>query len=242
MVLRPKIIISPVSHFNRSIYLRTTYLLAASCAAAFLLDHRECRRPALLMGASDEAYQKVQIPQRGQAPTHVIYGTLMGDTGIHTYDVYRDMKAAPALRRYRSQWLREERAGNKANIAVEPVLPIVKADVVLGEYLDGHVGTVHGGILALMVDDFFGHAYEAVGVPMAVTANLNMNYRAPVPGGARVCMMAELTAWEGRKLFFALQVVDGSDNRKVCCDATCLYIIPRPVHEKMLKEGFVVDS
>lgn len=37
-----------------------------------------------------------------------------------------------------------------------------------GKVLDGLIGTVHGGTLALLLDDFLVHAYESVGIPLAV--------------------------------------------------------------------------
>ena len=54
-------------------------------------------------------------------------------------------------------------------------IPLVVAVVQLGNNLDGHEGVIHGGILALQVDDVLGFAYEEIPIPM-VTANLVVLY------------------------------------------------------------------
>jgi acyl-coenzyme A thioesterase PaaI-like protein len=178
-------------------------------------------------------FQKVEIPKRGQVPTHAIYGTLLGDAGIVSYDVYRCLENVPWIQRTQKQWLQDQK-----DPPTNAPGPIVVALVELGNGLDGHVGTVHGGILSLLMDDFLGHAYEALGVPVAVTASLAINFRAPVPAGSQIQLVAQLKSWEGRKLYWTLQVVD-PDSKKLYCEATSLYIIPRGAYDEMMKSGFV---
>jgi acyl-coenzyme A thioesterase PaaI-like protein len=50
------------------------------------------------------------------------------------------------------------------------------ADIPLGHKLDGHEGVVHGGVLAMLFDDAMGMAFGAMGVTMALTANLSVDY------------------------------------------------------------------
>ena len=52
----------------------------------------------------------------------------------------------------------------------------IVARVSLGKNLDGHTGVVHGGILALLMDDLMGVSCHVMGIPMAFAANLNMDY------------------------------------------------------------------
>jgi uncharacterized protein (TIGR00369 family) len=105
----------------------------------------------------------------------------------------------------------------------------VVAVVQIGASLDGHEGVVHGGILALLIDDVLGFGYEALGdVPMAVTANLNINYIAPVPANTTVLVVADLLRREGRKLYWEVRVVS-TDRKTLFCNATSLFIIPRTV-------------
>jgi acyl-CoA thioesterase FadM len=70
--------------------------------------------------------------------------------------------------------------------------------------------------LSLLMDDFLGHAYEALGVPVAVTASLAIDFRAPVKAGSQIELVAHLKSREGRKLYWTLRVVD-PDSKKLYC-------------------------
>jgi uncharacterized protein (TIGR00369 family) len=107
----------------------------------------------------------------------------------------------------------------------------VKAIVKLGLAVDGHMGVVHGGILALLIDDVLGFAYEALDIPLAVTANLNINYRAAVPADSEITILTTLVERKERKLSWEVQVL--SANGLLHCEATSIYVIPRDVYETM---------
>jgi acyl-coenzyme A thioesterase PaaI-like protein len=62
------------------------------------------------------------------------------------------------------------------NVDTSDLLCIIK----FGAALNGHPGVVHGGITALLFDNTFGWLFFARSIPVGVTANLNINYRAPV--------------------------------------------------------------
>jgi adenylylsulfate kinase len=103
---------------------------------------------------------------------------------------------------------------------------VVIGYVRFGENLDGHPAVVHGGILSLIFDDICGFAYEALGVHHAVTANLNIDYRAPVPAGTEVRVVVQLYSREGRKLFWRAQMTS-MDQETLYAEASSLFIIPR---------------
>lgn len=103
---------------------------------------------------------------------------------------------------------------------------VVIGFVTFGSHLNGHPSLVHGGIISLMFDDMCGFAYEAVGVRHAVTANLTVNYRAPVPAGSQVRLAVQLESKEGRKLFWKAQMTS-LDQQVLYAEATSLYIIPK---------------
>jgi acyl-coenzyme A thioesterase PaaI-like protein len=111
------------------------------------------------------------------------------------------------------------------------------ARIRLGRSADGHPGVVHGGILALLIDDVLGFAYpialarkaaaaaastgsgasrsDASDATVAVTANLNVNYASPVPSGSSIRVLVYLTEQTDRKLVWRATVVgdDGSEDK-----------------------------
>ena len=148
-----------------------------------------------------ETYHRMPLPERGQEENgHAIFGLLLGTDMIESYDIFR----------------RPEKSHDNVIIAY----------VKFGDRVDGHPGVVHGGILSLCFDDAMGFAYEALGVSMAVTANLNVDYRAPVPAGTNVRISAQLERREGRKLFWKAQMTS-IDKTVLYAEASSLYIIPR---------------
>lgn len=150
----------------------------------------------------------MDLPDRASADSHVIYGALLADNLVESYHAYR-------------------------KLSDNTVVAVVQ----LGRGVDGHPGVVHGGILALLMDDVLGFGYEALGdVPMAVTANLNINYLQAVPAGACVLVQAALQQREGRKLHWKVRVVSAEDESVIYCEATSLFIIPRDVYERSNNE------
>lgn len=157
-----------------------------------------------------QGYQRMDLPLRAESQSHVIYGTLLTDNVVESYRSFKNMK-----------W------NNKSSENV------VVALVQLGNGVDGHPGVVHGGILALIVDDVLGFGYEALDdVPMAVTANLNVNYLKAVPAGSRLWIQAQLQKQEGRKLHWSVQVMSADNTETVYCEATSLFIIPRHLYHE----------
>jgi len=167
----------------------TTTIKSSTSSSSFPLD--------------PSVYQRMDLPDRANTDSHVIYGALLADNLVESYHAYRNIH------------------DNTVVVAV----------VQLGRGVDGHPGVVHGGILALLMDDVLGFGYEALGdVPMAVTANLNINYLQAVPAGARVLVQAQLQQREGRKLYWKVRVVSARDESEIYCEATSLFIIPRDAY------------
>jgi acyl-coenzyme A thioesterase PaaI-like protein len=158
--------------------------------------NKTCQLPEL------QSYQQMEIPDRAQVPGHALFGVLIGKDLIESYEVYK----------------RPQEDTESENVLVV----LVK----FGTRLDGHSGVVHGGILSLIFDDALGFGYEALGVHMAVTANLKVDFRAPVPAGAKVRVDAQLEYREGRKLFWKAQMTS-LDKSILYAEATSLYIVPR---------------
>ncbi|XP_038850947.1 acyl-coenzyme A thioesterase THEM4 [Salvelinus namaycush] len=91
-----------------------------------------------------------------------------------------------------------------------------------GHLLEGPPGHVHGGAIATMIDTVTGtHATYLSGPVM--TANLNINYRSPIPLGSTVLLTCSLDKKEGRKTFVSCQVTN-TDSSKLHTEATGLFL------------------
>ncbi|KAI8814082.1 HotDog domain-containing protein [Cladochytrium replicatum] len=93
-----------------------------------------------------------------------------------------------------------------------------------GKSLCGHDGIVHGGFLATILDE----ATAKTAIPhlpgkTGFTANLNINYRRPVPADRFYIAYSRLTKVDGRKAF-----TEGKIRAVVHVEATALFIAPRP--------------
>uniref|UniRef100_A0AAQ5Z5Y1 Acyl-coenzyme A thioesterase THEM4 n=1 Tax=Amphiprion ocellaris TaxID=80972 RepID=A0AAQ5Z5Y1_AMPOC len=87
-----------------------------------------------------------------------------------------------------------------------------------GHLLEGPPGNVHGGAIATIIDTVTGtHATLLSGTVM--TANLNINYRSPIPLGGTVHIESSLDRKEGRKTFLSCRVTS-TDGSKLHTEAT----------------------
>ena len=148
-----------------------------------------------------ETFEKMALPERFFSEGHAIFGVLMGENMIESYEVYKRPEGS-----------------NDENVVI--------AHVKLGDRINGHPGVVHGGILSLIFDDALGFGFEALGVKMAFTANLTVDYRIPVPAGTTIRVLAQLEHREGRKLFWKAQMTS-MDGKTIFAECKSLYIIPR---------------
>lgn len=70
----------------------------------------------------------------------------------------------------------------------------------LGSDICGHPGIVHGGMLATLLDEGLARCcFPALPNKVGVTANLNVDYRAPAMADSYVALRAETVKVEGRK-------------------------------------------
>jgi len=96
-----------------------------------------------------------------------------------------------------------------------------------GSKINGHPTIVHGGITSLVFDNSFGWLFFSVDLPMAVTANLNVNYRNPLPMNTTCILRSKLNKLEGRKMFMTAVLHD--TNGKMIADSTSLFIALKPL-------------
>nr|XP_046255972.1 acyl-coenzyme A thioesterase THEM4 [Scatophagus argus]XP_046255973.1 acyl-coenzyme A thioesterase THEM4 [Scatophagus argus] len=91
-----------------------------------------------------------------------------------------------------------------------------------GHLLEGPPGHVHGGAIATMIDTVAGTQATMISGPI-VTANLNINYRSPIPLGSTVLLESSLDKKEGKKTFISCKVTS-PDGSKVHTESTVLFV------------------
>ncbi|KAJ5939699.1 hypothetical protein N7466_002833 [Penicillium verhagenii] len=101
----------------------------------------------------------------------------------------------------------------------------------LGSEICGHPGIIHGGLLATLLDEGLARCcFPALPNKVAVTANLNIDYRAPAMANSYVALRAETTKVEGRKAWVEGRIetlpLDGSEP-VVLVQAKSLFIEPK---------------
>ncbi|CAI7579810.1 unnamed protein product [Penicillium bialowiezense] len=101
----------------------------------------------------------------------------------------------------------------------------------LGGDMCGHPGIVHGGLLATLLDEGMARCcFPALPNKVAVTANLNIDYRAPAMADQYVAFRAETVKVEGRKAWVESRIetlpLDGSAP-VVLVESKALFIEPR---------------
>jgi acyl-coenzyme A thioesterase PaaI-like protein len=111
--------------------------------------------------------------------------------------------------------------------------------VYLGTKVCGHPGMVHGGLLATLMDEGLARTcFAALPNKVGVTANLNIDYRAPCTAGQFVVLKGTTTKVEGRKAWVTGRIEtltpDGSPG-KVLVEGSALFIEPRGYASKLMR-------
>ncbi|CAI7588784.1 unnamed protein product [Penicillium glandicola] len=101
----------------------------------------------------------------------------------------------------------------------------------LGGDVCGHQGIIHGGLLATLLDEGLARCcFPALPNKVGVTANLNIDYRAPAMADQYVALRAETVKVEGRKAWVEGRIetlpIDGQEP-VVLVEAKALFIEPR---------------
>ncbi len=108
------------------------------------------------------------------------------------------------------------------------------AEARLGAAYEGPPGLVHGGVLALLLDQMLGAAADDAGAP-GMTGTLTVRYRKGTKLGP-VRVEARVDRVEGVKTF-AVGHVSTPDG--VCAEAEGIFVLPREVRETAEKLGLV---
>jgi acyl-coenzyme A thioesterase PaaI-like protein len=92
--------------------------------------------------------------ERASMPHHLLHGALAGEHMLERYEL--------SLSSDRQQ---------------------LRGAVCLGKRACGHPAFLHGGVIAAVLDDCMGVLFLSSGNGTGFTANLNVNYRRPIPAG-----------------------------------------------------------
>lgn len=116
-------------------------------------------------------------------------------------------------------------------------MEVAVADMRVGRRLDGHGGVVHGGIACLLFDDAMGWGFEALvlsererrgedggDIPVVVTANLNVDFRHPLPADSDAVLRVYHDRTDRRKLFMSARL-ESRDGKVLNSKATSLFIV-----------------
>ena len=96
----------------------------------------------------------------------------------------------------------------------------VEGSFLVTEHHQGAPGLAHGGVIAAAVDEAMGFLIYLLAAP-AVTAHLEVDYRKPVPVGARLDLETTVERIDGRKIY---SVLTGRIDGEVHVEARSLYL------------------
>lgn len=97
----------------------------------------------------------------------------------------------------------------------------------VGRRLAGHAGLVHGGFIGVLLDECMGRAcFGRMVGKIAVTAKLDLVFKAPMKVDSIICIHAETKDIQGRKAWVDATVEDSLDGR-LLATASALFIEPK---------------
>jgi uncharacterized protein (TIGR00369 family) len=76
------------------------------------------------------------------------------------------------------------------------------------DFFEGHPGFLHGGIIATLLDETMSKAVRARGLT-AMTRQMEVDYKRPVPSRAQIRMEGRVVRDEGRKHWAEATIFDG---------------------------------
>ncbi|XP_037681890.1 acyl-coenzyme A thioesterase THEM4 [Choloepus didactylus] len=91
-----------------------------------------------------------------------------------------------------------------------------------GPHLQGAPGFLHGGAIATMIDATLGMCASVAG-GVVMTANLNINFKRPIPLSSVVVINSQLDKLEGRKVFVSCNV-QSIDEKTLYSEGTGLFV------------------
>jgi uncharacterized protein (TIGR00369 family) len=87
---------------------------------------------------------------------------------------------------------------------------------------EGYQGVIHGGIIATLLDEVMAKIIISKNL-LAVTADMNIRYRKPLPLGQKVKVSGEVVLMKTRTIHAKAVMED--DNGNVYAESTAVYIV-----------------
>jgi acyl-coenzyme A thioesterase PaaI-like protein len=131
-----------------------------------------------------------------------------------------------------------------ANPIAPPLTVTALADqTVVGECTmqpihEGPPGAIHGGWVAMLLDQLLGHATAASG-NRGFTAELTVRYRRPTPYGAPLTLRGRADGVDGRRVYTSAEIVVDD---VVTAEAKGLFLMPSPERLAELRESMSARS
>ena len=178
-----------------------------------------------------QTYHSLPDPATVMIPSHAITGALLKEHYIEAYRIYC---SRPTWEGFQNE--AETTTAQRTVQAMQAAEPQIVALVRVGTQVDGHQGIVHGGILAILMDDVLGYGFYSIGWPAAFTANLSINYRRPVPAASILRIECYFEGQERRKLHWKVRVVDAKRPSVLYAEATSLFVVPQKIFDQVLQQ------
>ncbi|MDE3112393.1 MAG: PaaI family thioesterase [Chloroflexota bacterium] len=103
---------------------------------------------------------------------------------------------------------------------------------------EGYEGTLHGGIVAALLDETMGWAIFQSGI-WAVTAKLGVTYRRPVPVGDELRVVGEIVRDRGRAIELRGEIARAADG-EVLAEADAMYMRMPEETRRVLEQRYSV--
>jgi acyl-coenzyme A thioesterase PaaI-like protein len=158
-------------------------------------------------------------------PNHAIFESLWGPGLVERFDVYRFSTIPQSHAEDDAIKQNQNRQVDTANNTRENE-EVIQVEIKLGSRLNGHPSIIHGGIISLLFDEAMGWA-RGVLLPdkmvMYVTANLSVDYRAPLSADSEVVLRVFRDGGDEVKMKFR-GVLESFEGKIVYAEATGLFV------------------
>lgn len=115
----------------------------------------------------------------------------------------------------------------------------------LGRAACGHPHIIHGGAIASLLDDAMGSLFLSTGLGTGFTANLNVDYRRPLPAGTDVEIQCSVDRVEegskGSKKVYIKAIVLNAESRAVHTEAVALFVV-KPLPAALASKGSMIEQ
>ncbi len=220
------------SHYTHcAVYARYNVVMAASSSAAFRAAARilggSCLLASGLAAADPQPLPPAQPPPAQALPPQPLALTRLdfARSSMAHHLLHGALAGADMLERY--------------ELSLSSDRQRLRGEVCLGKRACGHPAFLHGGAIASVLDDCMGVLFLSSGNGTGFTANLNVNYRRPIPAGTPLLvdcavLRVEVGKSGARKVHLSARLLGGGGGLAldplpaaptVYAEATALFVV-----------------